>query len=258
MLRARPPSRAFAILEESGLLEPLFPGLAAQRGIPQNKVPGRDLLDHSLATLDAAAELVPDDERLLIAALLHDIGKPETYADGHFPRHDEVGADIAERVLTRLAFSRREVEEVRDLVAWHMFGYEPSWTDAAVRRFIRRVGPDRVEKLLLLRTADNVGSGNPPETGGVDELRARIRAELERRVPLGLRDLAVDGNDLMAELALPPGPALGRLLERLLDSVISDPRRNRRDVLLADARRWASEAPERSGGGSVVETGPTA
>ncbi len=248
MLGAQPPSRGLRILEETGLLEPLFPELAAQRGIPQNKIPGMDLLDHSLATLDAAARLAPGRQRLLLAALLHDVGKPETYADGHFPDHDVVGARIADAFLARLAVPRRECEAVASLVRWHMFGYEQGWSDAAIRRFLRRVGPHRVEELLLLRAADNVGSGKSPDAGHLDELRARVQAERERHAPMSLADLALDGHDLMEALGIPPGPAVGRLLERLLESVISEPDRNRREILLSDARRWASEM-------GLVETG---
>ena len=239
MLGADPPSRAFRILADAALLEPLFPELAAQRGIPQNKVAGEDLFDHTLRSLDAAAEIAPGDERLMLAALLHDVGKPETYQDGHFPAHDEMGARIAERLLTRLAVARRDADEVVELIRAHMFGYERGWSDAAVRRFIRRVGVDRVERLLFLRAADNVGSGKARDAGDLEELRDRVRGELARRVPLSLRELAVDGHDIVRELGLPPGPAIGAILDRLLESVISDPARNRRDVLLTDARRWA-------------------
>jgi tRNA nucleotidyltransferase (CCA-adding enzyme) len=240
MLTTRPPSRALRLLETTGLLEVRFGLLAAQRGVAQDKVPGHDLWAHTLRTLDAAAELAPGDEVLLLAALLHDAGKPSTLEDGHFPGHDEIGADLAERFLEELAVPRREVEQVADLIRAHMFGYRPEWTDAAVRRFIRRVGPDRMPRLLILREADNLGSGLAADAGDLGELRERVEAERQRGVPLSLADLEVDGHDLMRELDRPPGPWLGRLLERLMESVIADPRRNQRDVLLADARAWTA------------------
>jgi putative nucleotidyltransferase with HDIG domain len=244
MLAAEPPSRGFRMLAETGLLPHVLPLLAAQRGMPQAKVPGMDLWEHTLTTLDAAARLSPGDETLLLAALLHDLGKPETLADGHFHGHEEVGAQRADELLRRLAVPRREVEPVVALVRWHMYGYESRWGDAAVRRFIKTVGPGTLPRLFVLREADNLGSGESADAGGLDELRERVGAELERGLPLTTRDLAVDGHDLQAELGLTPGPRLGALLERLLEAVVSDPARNRRETLLADVRSWlAEEAP---------------
>jgi len=241
MLAADPPSAGFRIMADAGLLGPLLPELTAQIGLPQTKATGHDLWEHSLATLDAAAQLDPANQRLRLAALLHDVGKPETFADGRFIGHDIEGARIAAQLLTRLAFPRGEVDGVAELIRRHMFSYERHWTNAAVRRFLRRVGSAVVEDLLTLREADNMGSGLPAGAGDLDQLRRRVRSELDAGVPLGLSQLAVDGRDLMAELGMPPGPAIGRLLDRLLDSVVADPTRNTRQRLLADARAWARE-----------------
>ncbi len=245
MLFADPPSRGFRSLAETGLLEHVLPLLAAQRGVPQAKAPGMDLWEHTLATLDAAARLAPDDETLLLAALLHDIGKPETLGEGHFHGHEEVGAGRAAELLRRLALPRREAEPVVALVRWHMYGYESRWGDAAVRRFIRTAGRAILPRLFLLREADNLGSGAPADAGGLDELRERVAAELERGVPMTLGDLALDGDDLQAELGLTPGRGLGELLDRLLESVVADPSRNTRETLLADVRSWIAEAKRR-------------
>jgi tRNA nucleotidyltransferase (CCA-adding enzyme) len=240
MLRASPPSAAFRILAETDILAPLFPELGAQVGVPQDKLPGQDLWDHCLATLDAVATLAPGRLDLLLAALLHDTGKPETFADGRFRGHAEAGARIAAGSLSRLAFPARDIARVTRLVRHHMFVYEPTWGDAAVRRFMRRVGVDLVDDLLLLRAADNVGSGWPAEAGGLEGLRSRIEEQRRSGAPLSLAELAVDGHDLMRHLGREPGPWLGALLDRLLDSVIAVPSRNTADRLLADARDWTS------------------
>lgn len=244
LLGAPRPSDGFRVLQQTGVLASALPELAAQIGVPQNKQVGGDLWDHTLATVDAAAEITGDarDGHFLLAALLHDIGKPATWKEsGSFLGHDEVGAEVAEQVLTRLAIPRREVATVCALIRWHMFDYRPTWTDAAVRRFMRRVGPDLVPDLIRLREADNLGSGQPADAGALPELRQRVEEQLSRGVPLGLRDLAVNGTDLQTELGLAPAPALGRLLDRLLDSVIADPERNTRRQLLIDARSWAAD-----------------
>jgi len=241
VLRAAQPSVGLRILAETGILDAILPELAAQRGVPQSKIPGHDLWDHTLTTVDAAVELHPGDVRLAMAALLHDAGKPETFVDGHFRGHPEAGATIAREVLGRIAYPSRDAAHVRRLIEEHMFQYLPGWSDAAVRRFMRRVGPELVDDLVRLRQADNVGSGLPPDAGHLAELRDRIAGERDRRAPLSLSDLAVDGDDLQAELGVKPGPWLGALLDRLLDSVVNDPKRNTRERLLADARRWHAD-----------------
>jgi tRNA nucleotidyltransferase (CCA-adding enzyme) len=241
MVEADVPSRAFRILADTALLGPVLPELAAQIGVPQAKVPGQDCFDHTLATLDAAAALYPGNERLLLAALLHDSGKPATMDRGHFYGHETVGAVFAEALLRRVAYPLREARVIGRIIAGHMFVYTPDWSDAAVRRFIRRVGPDIVDDVLRLRRADNIGSGWPPDDGTVGGLRERIEGQRAAGVPLAVADLAVDGTDLMAELGRPGGPWLGELLDRLLDSVTNDPARNTRRQLLIDARSWVVE-----------------
>jgi tRNA nucleotidyltransferase (CCA-adding enzyme) len=243
MLAVAEPSRGFRMLAETGLLAPLFPLLARQVGMEQQKGPGVDLWEHTLRTLDAAARLAPGDETLTMAALFHDCGKPETWADGHFIGHEEIGARRAAGLLRRMAVPRREAEPIVDLVRWHMFGYESRWTDAAVRRFIQKVGRETLPRLLTLREADNLGSGEPAGAGGVDELRERIEVELERGVALSIRELAVDGHDLRESIGIPPGPLLGAILDRLLEAVIADPERNDRETLLADAGSWLRDDP---------------
>ena len=236
MLRAAQPSRALQILADTGVLRYALPELDLQRGVAQDKAPGMDLWAHCLAATDAAARLDPGNPRLRLAALVHDIGKPATLADGHFIGHDTEGARLAEHMLTRLAFPRRDVEAVADLVRYHMFSYESRWSGAAVRRFIKRIGRDQVNDLLNLRAADNIGSGLPANAGQLDELHRRVAAELAAGAPLTLRELAVRGDDLTAALSLRPGPAVGQLLDHLLQWVLDDPSRNARVDLIAEAR----------------------
>ena len=192
--------------------------------------------------MDAA----PADRPIVrLAALLHDIGKPATFADGHFLGHEVVGARLAGAFLDRLHAPRAVRDRVVDLVRNHMFSYESSWSDAAVRRFIAKIGKlgdGALAELLALREADNAGSGLPPEAAGLGELRARIEAELAADAVLDRRGLAVDGTDLMAELGLPQGPILGRILEALLERVIADPALNDRPTLLLLARSMVPDA----------------
>ena len=238
LLAADHPSAGLRLLAESGLLDELSPELAAQRGVPQNKVPGEDLWDHTIRSVDGA---VTDPAHLRLAALLHDLGKPSTMADGRFVGHERVGADMARTMLDRWHWPVAERERVAHLIRHHMFGYVPRWSDAAVRRFIVKVGADVINELFLLREADNRGSGLPADAGRLPELRSRVAAQLESGAALDLRSLAVDGTDLMTEFGWQPGPIVGKTLQRLMDRVIGDPTLNTRDRLLSLARSMASE-----------------
>ena len=128
-----------------------------------------------------------------------------------------------------------------------------------MRRFVRRVGADLLDDLFALRAADNAASGaREPATGGMAELRERV-AHVLASDALEQGQLAIDGNDLVAELGVAPGPQIGELLRRLLEAVLDDPSQNTRERLLALARGWQSEpgasahrqdgGPEPSGGG---------
>jgi len=241
LLGAPLPSVGLRLMSDTDLLAPVSPDLAAQRAISQNKVEGEDLWDHTLRSVDAAPAARPI---VRLAALLHDIGKPATSADGHFIGHDAVGAGLADAFLDRLRSPRAVRERVVELVRLHMFSYESSWSDAAVRRFIGRlaaVGDGALDELLALREADNVGSGLPADAGLLGELRARVAAELQAELVLDRAGLAIDGDDLIRELGLGEGPLLGRILDELLERVIADPALNERPTLLLLAQAALTE-----------------
>lgn len=233
---AQPPSEAVLLMERLGLLSVLLPELAALRGVPQAKALAGDALQHSVRTANA----LPADRPLLrLAGLLHDLGKATTQADGHFIGHEVEGASLTAGVLKRLRLPRADAARMVRLVRHHMFAYTPQWTDAAVRRFVRRVGIDLLDDLFALRAADNAGSGAvEPERGGLDELRGRARVVVAEGV-LHQGQLVIDGGDLTAALGLAPGPLIGELLGRLLEAVLDDPSLNRRDLLLDLARGWS-------------------
>ena len=247
MLAAREgPSAAIRLLESLGLLEVLLPELVALRGVPQSKrVPG-DALDHSLAALDAAP---PTEPRPLvrIAALFHDLGKATTGSGGHFIGHEVVGAELADGILARLRVPGADADRITHAIQHHMYAYDGTWTDAAVRRFIRRLEPIGTEILFALRRADNAASGvGPAGEANQAELERRIAVELDGHPDLLRRSrLAIDGHAIQRELGLEPGPRVGRILDRLMELVLDDPGHNRRDVLVDLARRIdAGDDPE--------------
>jgi putative nucleotidyltransferase with HDIG domain len=229
LLLADRPSIGLRLLDETTLLDAFAPELAAQRGIAQNKIPGEDLLGHTIRTVDA----VPASRPVVrLAALVHDIGKPSTIDDGPFRGHEVVGADMAAAFLERLRFPKAVTERVVHLVRQHMFTYDRDWGDAGIRRFIQRVGADHVDDLFALRAADSIGSGLPADAGDLADLQARVERELAASVVLDRSKLAVHGDDLMADLGVPAGPHLGRILDALLERVIAEPALNDRATLL--------------------------
>ena len=233
LLAAPRPSIGLRLMAETGLLGHVSPELGRQVGVAQNKIPGEDLWEHTLRSVDA----VPADRPIVrLAALVHDIGKPATAADGHFYGHERVGADLAAAFLTRLHYPRSVVDRVVSLVRQHMFAYQAEWSDTAVRRFIAKVKVPLLDELFELRRADNVGSGRPPEAAGLEELRSRVDEQLRARVALDRSGLAIDGGDLMRELGLQQGPRIGVILETLLERVMNDPALNDRASLLRLAR----------------------
>ena len=222
-----------------------MPELTRGYGVPQNRYHAWDVYEHSLYTCDAAPA---GKSEVRWAALLHDIGKPDTRVerggDGTFYNHQFVGARLADRLLERLRFPLGSRERIVHLVREHMFDYRSGWSDAALRRWLRRVGEDAVADLFDLRIADNLGNGlRQGFPAYLEEMRVRIERLLAESRALRVRDLAVDGRDVMRVLGIRPGPAVRETLEALLEEVLDDPSRNQREHLLARlASRSAREA----------------
>jgi tRNA nucleotidyltransferase/poly(A) polymerase len=241
LLAAPRPSVGLRLAQETGLLAVIAPELARQPGIPQNKIDGEDLWDHTLHTVDAAPAARPV---VRLAALVHDIGKPSTLADGHFHHHDVAGARLAEAWLRKLRFPRVAADDVVHLVRHHMFWPDPSLSDAAIRRFLKRVGARHIDNLFALRRADDIGSGMPPDDPALLRFRERINAELAAEAVLDRYALAIDGDDLMGELRLDAGPRLGRMIGALVERVVDDPTLNERATLLLLAQGMLADMDE--------------
>ncbi len=246
LMAAPRPSVGLERLREAGLMELWMPELARTWAVPQNRWHAHDVYTHCLLTCDHAPASKP---RVRWAALLHDVGKPETRVerrgDGTFYQHERRGAELADRLLERLRFPLAERAAIAHLVREHMFDYRAAWSDAAVRRWLRRVGEGAVADLFDLRIADLLGNGL--KTGfpaQLEPLRRRIERVQAEAHALHVRDLAVDGSDVMRVLGLPPGPAVGAALAGLLEEVIEEPARNTRERLLARL------AERRAGGGA--------
>ena len=230
ILSAPKPSIAFRMLSDLGLLAVFFSELEIAKAIPQDKAVAQDVFEHSIVTADATP---PDDLVLRLAGLLHDIGKPDTFADGHFYQHEFVGEAKARDILRRWRFDKETITQVTHLIRNHMFWYQTDWTGSAVRRFVRKVGLENVPALFALRKADNIGSGaRSPRMYALEALWERVQEEIRAASAFSLRDLAIDGNDVMAELGIPQGRRVGQILDELFERVTEDPSLNTRERLL--------------------------
>lgn len=232
------PAQGLHLLADTGLLREFLPELSACRGVGQGGPHRYDVFDHSVESC-AATEA---DTVLRLSALLHDIGKPSRKAahpDGGFSfhGHDVESARLAEAALRRLKYPNAVIDDVVHLIRHHMFDYADDWTDAAVRRFVARVGLDYIGRLAALRLADTSGMGHgPADPRSVLPLLDRVEDLRSKDQAFGLKDLAINGNDLLA-LGWPRGPVLGRALAELMEAVLDDPELNTRDRLSTIATR---------------------
>jgi tRNA nucleotidyltransferase (CCA-adding enzyme) len=227
---------ALRLARDIGALAAAVPEWQACVGVPQrSKTQAYTVDEHILHVLDLAVErgasLV-----LRLAALWHDVGKP--LADGPV-RHAEAGARIAGRAMRRLAYDNDTRAAVVLRVREHPYDEDSDPSPTSARRFLARVGRDAARDLLLLRRCDRLGRGVPPPADD-EALRDRFEQLVDEEwgSPVTRGELAISGDDLLAA-GLVSGPALGRVLQTLVDAVVADPARNTRDELLGLAREAA-------------------
>lgn len=237
------PSVGLELLRETGILAFVWPELLEGVGVEQNEWHAYDVWQHNLATVDAQA---PGDLTARLAALLHDVGKSRTKDGPHFYRHEHVGAEMARAMLARLRFPNDVVQTVERLIAGHMYVADPNLSDAAVRRFIRRIGLAQLERQFALRHADIAGSGLPKRDDSNERFEARVWAEVRREPAFGVTDLKIDGSDVIAAMVRRSivsadfrGDArVGTALHWLFEQVTDAPERNDRSSLLRLLERY--------------------
>jgi len=239
LLSAEKPSRGIIYLHKSGILEKILPELSSSIGFVQNRWHKHDLFTHSLKIVDY---LPRTDPELRLIGLLHDIAKPICKTgpteDATYYGHDSKGAEMVEEIFKRFKFSNKSIERARLIVANHMIGYKSDWSDAAIRRLMRRLNRETYT-IIEFQKADVMARGTSVKSSIrlLNELKERVEMLERESSALNLHQLKVDGNDVMKIKDITPSPEVGRILKRLMEMVIERPELNRRDRLLRLIKR---------------------
>ena len=222
-------AEAVKILAQTELLKHFMPELCEGIGVGQNKHHIYTIFEHSVRSLDYAAQNnFPFYIRL--AALFHDIGKPRSKRgqglNSTFYSHEIIGARMTSKILERFHFSKEAINKMVHLVRYHLFYYNVGEvTEAGVRRFLTRVGPENIDDLIKVRQSDRIGSGVPK----AKPYRIRhllFMIEKVKKDPISPKMLKVNGDDIMKISKISPGPKVGWILSILLDEVLEEPQKN--------------------------------
>lgn len=241
IMKSPKPSIGIEYMRECGLLKHILPELLEGYKVDQNRFHKFDVYHHNLFSCDAAPA---DNVIVRFAALFHDIAKPRTRRakeddENSFYNHEIIGGRMAYRILKGLKFSNEQINRITHLIKHHMFYYTHEWTDGAVRRFIRKVGLEHMADLFLLRDADRAGNGTKQ---GIPkaflDFKDKIEEILEKDNALKVTDLEINGNLLMENLKLKPGPIIGEILNYLLELVLDNPELNTFEQLLEKAGEY--------------------
>lgn len=243
ILLSEKPSRGISMLFQLGVMKYVIPEIMTMAVFSQfNKHHDKDVLGHTLDVVDH----VPAKLHLRLAALFHDSGKPGTFTVdrngiGHFYGHEARSAEIAETILDRLKYDRKTTKKVLTLISNHMVSTDMK-NELKLKKLIQKLGKENINDLFELKTADFISK---PESGNtklfeISGLRDRMVDILDRKDPLNIRDLAVNGQDIM-NLGIKEGRAVGNILNDLLEKVLKDPRLNEKETLLTIARKELEE-----------------
>ncbi|OGI25124.1 MAG: hypothetical protein A3J76_02825 [Candidatus Moranbacteria bacterium RBG_13_45_13] len=230
------------LLRKLKLLQCIIPELEKGVGVSQNRHHIYTIYEHSILSLKNCPSVKLE---VRLATLFHDIAKPETKrgkgAYSTFYNHDHVGARVVEKILQRLKYSSEIIRKVKLLVDGHMFYYNVDEVGASsVRRLVKKVGLKNVDDLIDLRIGDRLGSGVPKAVPY--KLRHfKYMVDKVSHDPLSVKMLKVNGNDLMKELNLEPGPKVGAILDVLLSEVLDDPAKNKKEILLKRVKELSKE-----------------
>jgi putative nucleotidyltransferase with HDIG domain len=242
ILLSKKPSVGFNIMLKTGLLKQVLPELLEGYLKKQNVRHQYTIYKHILVTVDK----VEPDPVMRLCALLHDIAKPRVRikVNGKFRffGHEKASVELAEDIMTRLRFSNDITRRVKNLISHHLIQYDTGWSDGAVRRLIRRVGPENIDALLSFRRTDLLAHGRGKEgLHLLSGLKDRVKNLIESPLIIQPRDLAINGRRVMEFLDLEPGPEVGRVLDELIERVTDHPELNTEERLLSLMKQGLTE-----------------
>jgi len=234
ILKSNNPYAGIFHLKESGLMQEILPEMMKCFGVEQKSPSRHHIYDVGTHLLMALKECKTNDPVTRFATLIHDIGKPQTYRKLPtgvitFYNHEMVSTRIAENIADRLKFSSKEKDKFVKLVRFHQFTVDEHQTDSAIRRFIINVGLEYVEDMLALRVADRLGGGASETSWRLEDFKKRL-IEVQKQ-PFTIKDLKINGKDVMEKLNLKPGPKVGEVLEKLFNEVVEKKIKNEKKSL---------------------------
>jgi tRNA nucleotidyltransferase (CCA-adding enzyme) len=223
LLTARRPSLGLNTMHQAGVIKFVLPDLY--------KVMAKDKSGHTWSKTLARVDFLPDNLRLRLAALLHDIG------EGVDKNPQKAAARLAGKWLKSMTFDNKIIDSVPQLIDENRFHYTADWSGAEVRHFMHRIGRESLPDLLELHTAElRTGADNDTELAAMHKLRDAIQSFNRDHIALSVKELAINGNELMRGLDLKPGPEVGALLEQLLAWVLEYPEENKKARLMEHAK----------------------
>jgi len=234
----------FYLLKNSGLLKEILPEVEQCFGIPQQSPKRHHLYDVGTHAFLSLKHCPSHDPIVRLAALLHDIGKQATFKKTKegvitFYNHEIIGAGMVRSIGRRLRLSKRDLQRLIIFVRWHQFSVDERQTDAAIRRFIRRVGKDNLNDILAVRTGDRLGGGARETSWRLEKFKKRLLEVQEQ--PFSVTDLKVNGYDVMEILKISRGPLVGKVLKMLFLEVEEDEDKNKREYLLERIKKIGGE-----------------
>ena len=227
---------------ELGITAVILPEFDRLMNAPQNNA--HHIWNVGLHTIHAMMA-APPDRVLRFAMLFHDIGKPDSATVDeqgiyHYKGHAEASARLAENIMRRLKFDNDTLRKVKTLIAWH--SCYPEESGAGVRTAAARITPELFPLFLQVKRADILAQSpavRERKLSYLDRIESIYAGALERGDCLRLADLALTGNDLIAD-GMKRGPQIGMILQALFEDVLRNPQDNSREILLERARRLRS------------------
>ena len=237
ILKSDHPGDGMIILKNSSILRELMPEMLLGVGMAQKGHHIYDVWKHNLETLNNCESA---DPLTRLAAFLHDIGKAKTIkeigGENTFYNHEVIGSRMAVAIGKRLKLSNEELQKLFILVRWHMFTASELQTDKAIRRFIRNVTVSYLDDMIALRRGDRIGGGARESSWRWELFKKRL-IEVQKQ-PFSIKDLKINGEDVMEILKIKPGRKVGEDLVKLFAEVEENPKLNEREVLLEKIKKY--------------------